>query len=73
MTKIIEEKKEINDMERKVIEQDDGGILFVVWNWVSGIWSGLTEPVQRIVILVFASLVVCLFILILFCLNKRCK
>ena len=73
MTKIIEEKKEINDMEKKVIEQDDGGFWYGLWNWASRVWSGFTEPIQKMLVKVFACLVVSFFILILCCINKRCK
>ena len=77
MTKIIEEKKEISDIERKVIEQNDGaGWLSVAWNWitsnVSYIWSQISQPFKEVLYIVLACLVVSFFILILCCFNKRC-
>ena len=81
MTKIIEEKKEIIDMERKVIEQDDGSgllsFLSGLWstfsNWASRFWAGLSQPIRNTLILLLACLVVLFLIFFLCCLNKRCK
>ena len=77
MTKIIEEKKEISDMERKVIEQNDGtGWLTNAWNYISSgasyVWSQISQPFRVVFYIAIACVVLIFLIIILFCLNKWC-
>ena len=67
MAKIIEEKQEIIDMEREVIEQDDG-----LLGSFRRFWSGLSQLEKEVIYAVILSLVLVIVIIILCIVLKKC-